>query len=92
MSATPGKVLLDAITTIGGEKVFVLKMIQGRDLRWINQIFFARFDSQAVWLDDLEPAFGEREFFFERQLRQMEEGRWVPEWQRDEDLAACKGA
>lgn len=92
MSATPGKVLLDAITTIGGEKVFVLKMIQGRDLRWINQIFFARFDSQAVWLNDLEPAFGEREFFFERQLRQMEEGRWVPEWQRDEDLAACKGA
>lgn len=30
--------------------------------------FFARFDPQAVWFDDLRPAFGERAFFFEKEL------------------------
>jgi KamA family protein len=92
MSATPGKVLVEGITTIRDERVFVLKIIQGRDTRWVNQVFFAHFDSQAVWLDDLDPAFGDREFFFESQLRRMAEGRWVPEWQRDADLAICEGA
>jgi len=92
MSANPGKVLVTGVTTIGGQKVFVLKMIQGRDASWVNTVFFAKFDSQAVWLDDLEAALGEREFFFERELREMKEGRWEPEWQRDEDLAACEGA
>jgi KamA family protein len=92
MSATPGKVLVDGITTVGGEKVFTLKMIQGRDARWVNRVFFARFDSQAVWLDDLEPAFGERAFFFEESMRRLASGSWVPEWQRDRDLVACEGA
>ena len=71
MSAAPGKVLLDAITTINGQKVFVLKMIQGRDPAWVNRVFFARFDPRATWLDQLEPVFGMREFFFERPLQGM---------------------
>jgi KamA family protein len=66
MSAAPGKVLVDGITTVNGQKVFVLKMVQGREPTWVNRVFFARFDSHATWLDQLEPAFGEREFFFER--------------------------
>ncbi len=83
MSATPGKVLVDGITEIGGEKLFVLKFLQGRDPAWTNRIFFARFDRAAAWLDDLEPAGGETEFFFEPYLRAMEEGRWRPSWQHD---------
>jgi len=82
MSATPGKVLVEGITELGGEKVFALKMIQARDQSWVNRLFFARFDAQARWLGDLEPAFGEREFFFEPQLRAMAHGGWLPEWQR----------
>ncbi len=82
MSATPGKVLIEGIAEVGGEKVFALKMIQGRDQSWVNRLFFARFDAQARWLTDLEPAFGEREFFFEPQLRAMAHGVWLPEWQR----------
>ena len=27
--------------------------------------FFARFDWRAVWLDDLKPAFGKKQFFFD---------------------------
>ena len=72
MSATPGKVLVDGVAQIGGEKVFVLKFIQARDPRWVGRPFFARFDPEATWLDQLEPAFGEEEFFFETPLRQIE--------------------
>jgi KamA family protein len=66
MSAAPGKVLVDGITTVDGQKLFVLKMVQGRDPTWVNRVFFARFDPRATWLDQLEPGIGKREFFFER--------------------------
>ncbi|PIE70651.1 MAG: lysine 2,3-aminomutase [Deltaproteobacteria bacterium] len=65
MSATPGKVLVDGITEVAGEKVFALKFIQARNPEWVNRVFFARFDGQASWLDALKPAFGETRFFFE---------------------------
>jgi hypothetical protein len=71
MSAAPGKVLVDGITTIKGQKTFVLKMTQGRDPTWVNRVFFARFDPDATWLDQLQPVFGESEFFFESALREL---------------------
>ncbi len=83
LSATPGKVLVDGVTTINGERVFVLKIIQGRDPEWTNRVFFARFDSTATWFDDLEPALGEKEFFFDRHIRAMYDGDWQPEWVTD---------
>ncbi len=65
MSASPGKVLVDGITEVGGEKVFALKFLQGRDPSWVNRLFFAQYDPKATWLDGLKPAFGEDRFFFE---------------------------
>ena len=65
MSAMPGKVVVDGITQVAGEKVFVLKFLQGRDPKWANQVFFAKYDPKATWLSDLQPAFGEERFFFE---------------------------
>ena len=83
MSATPGKVLIDGVTRVGDEQVFVLKMLQGRDPAWVNQVFFARFDPAATWLDDLQPAFGEREFFFSASMRRMKEAHVLPAWGED---------
>jgi KamA family protein len=80
MSATPGKVLVDGIARVQGEDVFVLKMLQGRDPAWVNRVFFARFDPQATWLDQLQPAGGDREFFFARTLQSMKEDRAQPAW------------
>ncbi|MGH3402645.1 MAG: KamA family radical SAM protein [Streptosporangiaceae bacterium] len=60
MSATPGKVCVDGVAEIAGEKVFVLHMIQARDPSLVGRPFFARYDPQAVWLSDLEPAFAAR--------------------------------
>lgn len=71
MSATPGKVVVDGISEVAGEKVFVLSFMQGRNPDWVKRPFFAKFDPEATWLDDLEPAFGANRFFFEDELEEM---------------------
>ena len=70
MSAGPGKVEIQGVTEINGEKVFVLRFIQGRNPDWVQQPFFAKYDPDATWLDDLRPAFGE-EFFFTPEYEAM---------------------
>lgn len=71
MSAGPGKVEVQGATEIKGEKVFILRFIQGRNPDWVQRPFFAQYDEKATWLDDLKPAFGEKEFFFEPEYRAM---------------------
>lgn len=71
MSATPGKVVIHGVTEIAGEKVFVLVLEQGRDPSWVRQPFFARYDTTATWLDQLVPACGEKEFFFQPLMRKF---------------------
>lgn len=74
MSCTPGKVQILGIKElpINGrmEKVFVLQMIQGRNPDWVNRPFFAKYDPNARWMDDLKPAFGDK-FFFDDELEEM---------------------
>jgi L-lysine 2,3-aminomutase len=60
MSSTPGKVCVDGVAEIAGQRVFVLHMIQARDPSLVGRPFFARFDPDAVWISDLEPAFADR--------------------------------
>ena len=78
MSATPGKVLVDGISRIADEDVFSLRFVQGRNPDWVKRPFHARFDPNATWLDDLEPAFGAEEFFFEAEMRQLSTPNAVP--------------
>ena len=66
MSCAPGKIQILGTQKVKGEKVFVLNFLQGRNPDWVNRPFFARYDPKAIWLDDLEPAFGEEQFFFEK--------------------------
>ncbi len=68
MSALPGKVEIQGVTELQGEKVFVLRFIQGRHPDWVQRPFFAKYDPKATWLDQLRPAFGEEKFFFEEEL------------------------
>lgn len=60
MSATPGKVCVDGVIDLFGEKVFALHFIQCRDSELVGKPFFAKYDPNAVWLDDLKPAFADR--------------------------------
>lgn len=80
MSASPGKVLVDGVATIGGERVFVLKFLQARDPSWVNVPFFARFDPRAAWLDHLRPALGDDEFFFAGEMRRIARSHRAPAW------------
>ncbi len=66
MSAFPGKIQVLGTAQFGVDKVFVLQFLQAREPSWVGKPFFARFDPEARWLDDLKPAFGRRSFFFER--------------------------
>jgi len=72
MSANPGKVVVDGVADIAGERVFVLRLLQARDPEWTGRPFFARWDPTATWFDDLQPAFGDKEFFFEPDLLAMQ--------------------
>jgi KamA family protein len=65
MSAEPGKVEMQGVSEINGEKVFVLRFIQGRDPDWVQRPFYAKYDEQATWLHHLEPGLDDENFFFE---------------------------
>jgi len=76
MSCTPGKVQILGVSEIPidsvFQKVFVLQMLQGRNPDWVNRPFYAKYDPDARWMDDLEPAFGDK-FFFEDELEEFYE-------------------
>lgn len=65
MSDHPGKIQVLGVQEVKGEKVFVLRFIQGRNPAWVHIPFFAKYDPKATWFDQLKPAFGESKFFFE---------------------------
>ena len=71
MSAFPGKVAIDGVAEVAGEKVFVLSFLQGREPDWCKRSFFASFNPDATWLNNLKPAFGEDKFFYESQLEEI---------------------
>ena len=80
MSATPGKVLIDGVTEVNGEKAFVLKFIQARDPDWVKRPFFAGYDTRATWLDQLRPAFGGKRFFFQRAMDDIKKADRQAAW------------
>jgi KamA family protein len=71
MSALPGKVSIEGVTQINGEKVFVLTLLQARNPEWVKKPFFAKYSEKATWLTDLRPAFGKDKFFYQDELNQM---------------------
>ena len=75
MSASPGKVEVQGVAEIHGEKVFVLRFLQSRNPDWAYRPFFAQYCDKATWLDQLKPAFGEKAFFFEREYNEMQQAR-----------------
>ena len=64
MSMEAGKIEIQGVTEIYGQKVFVLRFIQGRNPNWVQQPFFAQYDESATWFHDLKPAFTDKPLFF----------------------------
>lgn len=73
MSALPGKVAVEGVSVVSGEKVFVLTMLQARNPNWVKRPFFAKYDEKATWLNELKPAFGREKFFFTDELALMQQ-------------------
>lgn len=75
MSCTPGKVQMLGVSEINDEsvtrKIMTFRFLQGRNPEWVAKPFFAEYDENALWIDDLKPAFGEQKFFFEDELASM---------------------
>jgi L-lysine 2,3-aminomutase len=69
MSTSYGKIEVLGPAIVGSEEVLALRMVQGREPAWTYRPFFAAMDGQASWLDELRPAFGEDQFFFEAGAR-----------------------
>ncbi|RNJ78084.1 MAG: lysine 2,3-aminomutase [Nitrosopumilus sp. H13] len=70
MSATPGKVQVAGTLVINGQKAILLKFLQGRNPDWVREPFLAKYDENAIWLDDLRPMYSEK-FFFEDELERL---------------------
>jgi hypothetical protein len=68
MSAMPGKVMIEGVAEINGQKVFVLNFLQGRNPDWVKKPFFAKYDETSTWFNQLTPAFGDTSFFFEDEM------------------------
>lgn len=71
MSANPGKVQVLGVAEVKGEKVLVMRFLQGRNPDWVQRPFFAAYSDTATWLGELKPAFGEPRFFFQDELEQF---------------------
>ena len=57
---------------VGGEKVFALKFSEGRNMRWLDPVFLAKYDRHTNNVALLEP-YDSDEFFFAGELKEIEE-------------------
>ena len=46
--------------------------MQGRNPNWVETPFFAKYDENAIWLDDLKPAFTDK-FFFQDEMEKIKQ-------------------
>lgn len=66
MSAAPGKIAVSGVSEINKEKVIVLNMLQAKNPDLVDIPFFAKYDENAQWIDELKPTFSEK-FLFEKE-------------------------
>ena len=48
-----------------------MRFLQGRNPDWVQRPFFAKYNETACWINELKPAFGERQFFFEDEMKRL---------------------
>ncbi|MGQ0771260.1 MAG: KamA family radical SAM protein [Nitrososphaerota archaeon] len=70
MSANPGKIQVLGSVDVGKKKALVLRFLQGRNPKWVQKPFLAKYDHKAIWIDDLKP-FSGKKFFYEEGLEQI---------------------
>ncbi len=71
MTTSAGKISILGKAVVGGEELFALKFSEGRNMRWLDRVFLAKYDTEQQNVALLTPHDTE-EFFFAEELRQIE--------------------
>lgn len=71
MTSSAGKTSLMGTTIINGEKVFVLKFNEARNMHWMDGVYFAHFDENENTIEKLKPYHAEK-YFYEEELIEIE--------------------
>jgi lysine 2,3-aminomutase len=72
MTSSAGKTSLLGTAVINGEKVFVLKFNEARNMEWMDTTFFAKYDEKENTIEKLIP-FNSEKYFYEDELEEIEE-------------------
>jgi len=71
MTSSAGKTSLMGTTEINGDKVFVLKFNEARNMEWMDKTYFAEFDEMENTIEKLKPYKGDK-YFYEDELDEIE--------------------
>ena len=61
------------------KQINTLRLFQRRYPDWVQFPSFARLDPRTTWRDDLRPAFGEQQSFFETEYERMRRETMEPQ-------------
>ncbi len=71
MTSSGGKTSLLGTTMVNGEKAFVLKFNESRNMDWMDTVFLAKYDEKENTIEKLLPFEGEKHFY-EDDLKRVE--------------------
>lgn len=71
MTSSGGKTSLLGTTMVNGEKAFVLKFNESRNMDWMDTVFLAKFDEKENTIEKLLP-FDSDKHFYEDDLKRVE--------------------
>lgn len=71
MTSSAGKVSLLGTMEVHGEKAFVLKFNEGRNMEWLDKVYLAKYDEKENTIENLEP-FDSDKYFYEDELAKIE--------------------
>ena len=71
MTSSGGKTSLLGTTMVNGEKAFVLKFNESRNMDWMDTVFLAKYDEKENTIEKLVPFEGDKHFY-EDELKEIE--------------------
>lgn len=74
MTSSAGKTSLIGTTEVNGEKLFVLKFNESRNMEWMDEVYLAKYDEHETVIERLKP-FEKDKYFYEDELATMEKQR-----------------
>ncbi len=63
MTISAGKVSILGTVNLKGQKLFALKVNEGRNMTWMDQVYLAEFDDSEINIDKLKPYKADKHFY-----------------------------